>query len=168
MKNTRIFFLSENFLFLVVKFSMYLKRHVFVMWSDCAYTQADLNLRWARITQGTCSHFAAHLHNLEGLGQSVLDTSFTITLHTNRNRDIRKRLYITKSLMGWTIKAANGVSCVIRNAYKSLTKQKQWHSLENRHIYKKNRCNNGLDHARRMSSRKHTYIILTPLNPTFI
>ena len=30
MKNIRIF-LSENFQFLVVKFSVYLKRHVFVM-----------------------------------------------------------------------------------------------------------------------------------------
>ena len=33
MKNIR-FFLSENFHFLVVKFSVYLNRHVFVMLSD--------------------------------------------------------------------------------------------------------------------------------------
>ena len=31
MKNIRLFFLSENFQFLEVKFSMYLNRHVFVM-----------------------------------------------------------------------------------------------------------------------------------------
>ena len=33
MKNIRFFFLSENFHFLVVKFSVYLNRHVFVMHS---------------------------------------------------------------------------------------------------------------------------------------
>ena len=31
MKNIRVFFLSENFQFLEVKFSLYLNRHVFVM-----------------------------------------------------------------------------------------------------------------------------------------
>ena len=31
MKNIRFFFLSENFQFLVVKFSMYLNRRVFIM-----------------------------------------------------------------------------------------------------------------------------------------
>ena len=38
MKNIRIF-LSENFHFLVVKFSLYLNRHVFVMKNiDCGYS----------------------------------------------------------------------------------------------------------------------------------
>ena len=31
MKSIRFFFLSEKFLFLMVKFSVYLNRHVFVM-----------------------------------------------------------------------------------------------------------------------------------------
>ena len=35
-------FLSENFQVLVVKFSIYLKRHCFVM-SDCAHAQTDLS-----------------------------------------------------------------------------------------------------------------------------
>ena len=41
MKNIR--FLSENFQFLEVKFSIYLNRHAFVMY-DGADAQADLNL----------------------------------------------------------------------------------------------------------------------------
>ena len=32
MKNIRVVFLSENFQFLEVKFSLYLNRRVFVMW----------------------------------------------------------------------------------------------------------------------------------------
>ena len=31
MKNIRVFFLSENFQFLVVKYSIYLNRRVFIM-----------------------------------------------------------------------------------------------------------------------------------------
>ena len=40
----------ENFPFLVVNFSIYLNRRVFVM--DCANAQAGLNLRWAHISEG--------------------------------------------------------------------------------------------------------------------
>ena len=55
-------FLSENFLFLAVKFSIHLNRRVFVMqggtvsscgqqrfWLDCTDAQADLSLRWAHV-----------------------------------------------------------------------------------------------------------------------
>ena len=48
MKN--ISFLSENFLFLEVKFSIYLNRRVFVM-----------SLRWAHMSEGTFSHVTAHI-----------------------------------------------------------------------------------------------------------
>ena len=39
MNNIRVFFLSENFQFLEVKFSIYLNRRVYVMWrkKECNY-----------------------------------------------------------------------------------------------------------------------------------
>ena len=55
-------FLSENFKFLEIKFSIYLNRRVFVMIQkapseDSDQTaknaQADLNLRWASTSEGT-------------------------------------------------------------------------------------------------------------------
>ena len=66
MKNIRVF-LSENFQFLMVKFSIYLNRRVFVMLyltirnshskdSD----QADLNLCWARMSEVTFPDFAVY------------------------------------------------------------------------------------------------------------
>ena len=43
-------FLSENFQFLVVKFSIYLNRRVFVMlWSEWVDAQADLSVFWMHI-----------------------------------------------------------------------------------------------------------------------
>ena len=65
------------FHFLVVKFSVYLNRHVFVMkcgqrrlWSDCAYAQADLSLRWVHISEGTFSQVAAQIF----INQNILKT----------------------------------------------------------------------------------------------
>ena len=46
-------FLSENFHFLVVKFSVYLNRRVFVM----------LSPRWEHLSESTLSHVDAHLIN---------------------------------------------------------------------------------------------------------
>ena len=54
MKNIRIFYL-KIFHFVVVKFSIYLNRNVFVM-----NAQADLNLRWAYMSEGTFSDVVGH------------------------------------------------------------------------------------------------------------
>ena len=54
MKNYQSF-LSENFHFLEVKFSLYLNRRVFVM------AQTDLCLRWAHMSEGTFPHVAPHV-----------------------------------------------------------------------------------------------------------
>ena len=51
MKNIIIFYL-KIFLYLIVKFSIYLNRRVFAM---------DLNLRWAHKSEGTFSDVAPHL-----------------------------------------------------------------------------------------------------------
>ena len=59
MKNIKV--LSENFQLLVVKFSIYLNRRVFVMRS----AQADLNLSWVHISDGTLSHAAKHILSLK-------------------------------------------------------------------------------------------------------
>ena len=58
----------------MVKFSVYLNRHVFVMrlnnfsscgqrriGSDCADEEAYLSLRWVQISKGTFLHIAAHM-----------------------------------------------------------------------------------------------------------
>ena len=47
-------FLSENFQFLEVKFSICLNRRVFIM--DCLGTQADLGPCWAHMSESTFSH----------------------------------------------------------------------------------------------------------------
>ena len=52
-----------------MKFSIYLNRRVFVtaqqrFWSDCANAQADLNLRWVHISEGTSSDLADQMHLL--------------------------------------------------------------------------------------------------------
>ena len=49
-------FLSENFQFLEVKFTIYLIRRVFVMGA-----QPDLNLLWVHMTKGTLSHITAQM-----------------------------------------------------------------------------------------------------------
>ena len=49
-------FLSKNFPVLVVKFSIYLNRRVFVM-----DAQADLSLRWSYMPESTFSHAETHL-----------------------------------------------------------------------------------------------------------
>ena len=38
----------------------YPKERQWRFWSDCANAQADLNLRWAHISEGTFSHFLAN------------------------------------------------------------------------------------------------------------
>ena len=49
MKNIKLFFLSENFhFFLVVKFSVYLKRHVFVMWCDQNSKECKQGMFWCK------------------------------------------------------------------------------------------------------------------------
>ena len=59
MKYIRNFF-SENFqLFLVVKVSVHLNRHVFVM--DYAEEQADLNLRWSHKSNCKFCHALAQI-----------------------------------------------------------------------------------------------------------
>ena len=58
MKNIRFFFLSENFQFLVVKFSIYLNRRVFVMLSLVVYVR-KYNLRTGTSSQNR--HFT-HVH----------------------------------------------------------------------------------------------------------
>ena len=52
----QIFFLSENFQFLEVKFSIDLNRRVFVM-ADCADEQAVLSYCWAHTSEDTLSFF---------------------------------------------------------------------------------------------------------------
>ena len=61
-KNVRIF-VSEIFHFLVVKFSVYLNRHVFVMedWSDHADAQADFIALEAHIKRFVFSHCRAQM-----------------------------------------------------------------------------------------------------------
>ena len=48
-KYEKISFLSENFHFLVVKFSIYLSRHVFVMRTIGQFAQSDQTLHWAHV-----------------------------------------------------------------------------------------------------------------------
>ena len=35
------------------------------LWSDCAHAQADLNLRWAHMSEGTFSHIRALRYNFD-------------------------------------------------------------------------------------------------------
>ena len=51
MKNIS-FFLSENFIFLVVKFSGYLYRHVFVMISSCLGMSVKIFLKLDKVPSG--------------------------------------------------------------------------------------------------------------------
>ena len=55
MKNIRVFFLSENFQFLEMKFSIYLNRHVFVMPVFMQEKKALLDSSYAKASLG--SHF---------------------------------------------------------------------------------------------------------------
>ena len=65
MKTTRIFHLKV-FLFLVVKFSIYLNRRVFVMW---------------RLFAIICSSYLLLLVPPEGVGVSFLNVAFPGTFH---------------------------------------------------------------------------------------
>ena len=66
MKNIR-FFLSENFHFLVVKFSVYLNRHVFVMLSHASLRgQQNVRMRrlvrtFAFIIKSVCSRHVSYI-----------------------------------------------------------------------------------------------------------